>query len=150
MKQETVSGSGITWAICKSAPCSRQITTPASHHSVFYRPDALPTAQPTASKHWRQLLHYRVHNIKFSNRTNRHTKSFFFFARPSSSKSWLWSCSLSIWEGNLTTHWINCSANAVTIWICSSAFNLHTDKPQTDILIHMITITTTSVVYYVN
>jgi len=28
-----------------------QITTPASHHSVFYRPDALPAAQPTASKH---------------------------------------------------------------------------------------------------
>ena len=28
-------------------------TTPASHHSVFYRPDALPAAKPTASKHWR-------------------------------------------------------------------------------------------------
>jgi len=25
-------------------------TTPASHHSVFHRPDALPAAQPTASK----------------------------------------------------------------------------------------------------
>ena len=34
-KQETVSGSGISWAICKSASCSRQITTPAPHHSVF-------------------------------------------------------------------------------------------------------------------
>ena len=53
LKQETVSGSGIRWAICKSAPCSRQITTPAPHHSVFCRPDALPAAQPTASKHWR-------------------------------------------------------------------------------------------------
>ena len=42
MKQETVSGSGISWAMCKSAPRSRQITTPAPHHSVFYRPDALP------------------------------------------------------------------------------------------------------------
>ena len=29
-------GSGISWAICKSAPCSRQITTPAPHR--FYRP----------------------------------------------------------------------------------------------------------------
>ena len=28
-----------------------QTTTPTSHHSVFYRPDALPDAQPTASKH---------------------------------------------------------------------------------------------------
>jgi len=26
-------------------------TTPASHHSVFYRPDALPAAQPTVSEH---------------------------------------------------------------------------------------------------
>jgi len=39
------------WAICKSAPHSRQINTPAPHRSVFYRPDALPAAQPTASKH---------------------------------------------------------------------------------------------------
>jgi len=37
--------------ICKSAPHSIQITTPAPHHSVFYRPDALPATQPTASKH---------------------------------------------------------------------------------------------------
>ena len=51
LKHETVSGSGISWAMCKSAPRSRQITTPAAHHSVFYRPDALPAAQPTASKH---------------------------------------------------------------------------------------------------
>ena len=111
---EAVSGSGISWAICKSAPnlfflrhrcCSsaatsrrhcfshrtlhhsvycvtdfgcntvrcpvtdlfvkchlklhivididsRQATTPAPHHSVFYRPDAFSAAQPTASKHW--------------------------------------------------------------------------------------------------
>ena len=27
--------SGINWSICKSAPLSRQITTPAPHHSVF-------------------------------------------------------------------------------------------------------------------
>jgi len=42
-----VSVSGIRWAICKSAPCSRQITTPAPHHPVFYRLDALPAAQPS-------------------------------------------------------------------------------------------------------
>ena len=37
-------GSGISWTICKqSAPRSKQITTPT--------PDALPDAQPTASKH---------------------------------------------------------------------------------------------------
>ena len=35
LKQETVSGSGISWAIYKSAPRSKQITVPAPHHSVF-------------------------------------------------------------------------------------------------------------------
>jgi len=48
LKQETVSG--ISWAIYKSAPCCRHnhaSTPPLS----FYRPDALPAAQPTASKH---------------------------------------------------------------------------------------------------
>jgi len=37
LKQDTVSGSGISWAICKSASRSRQTTTPAPHHSLFYR-----------------------------------------------------------------------------------------------------------------
>jgi len=58
LKQQTVSGSGISWAMCKSAPRYRQITTSAPHHSVFYRPDALPATQPTASKHWRQKRFY--------------------------------------------------------------------------------------------
>ena len=51
LKQETVSGSRISRAICKSAPRSRQITMPAPHQSVFYRQDAVPAAQPTASKY---------------------------------------------------------------------------------------------------
>ena len=59
LKQETASGSGISWAICKSAPRSGQTTTPAPHHSVFYRPDALPAAQPTASKH-RNDWHWEI------------------------------------------------------------------------------------------
>jgi len=37
LKQETVSGSG------------RQITMPAPHHSLFYRPDALPPNQQRQS-----------------------------------------------------------------------------------------------------
>ena len=56
LKQQTVSGNGISWAICKSAPSSSQITMPAPHHWSFLRLDALPAAQPTASKHWRQYL----------------------------------------------------------------------------------------------
>jgi len=50
--------SGIRWAICNSALRSRQITTPEPHRSVFYRLDALPAAQPTVSKHWRQLINF--------------------------------------------------------------------------------------------
>jgi len=53
LEQQTVSGSGISLTMCKSAPCPRQITTPASQHSVFYRPDAVPATQPTVSQHWR-------------------------------------------------------------------------------------------------
>ena len=48
LKQETVSGSGISWAICKSAPRYRQITTPASHHSVFLQAGC-PSCRPTNS-----------------------------------------------------------------------------------------------------
>ena len=63
LKQETASGSGIIWAICKSAPRSRQITMPAPHRSVCYRPDALPATQPTASKHWRHKTFNRLNNF---------------------------------------------------------------------------------------
>ena len=48
LKQETVSGSGISWAICKSAPRSRQITTPAPHHSFFT--DRMPFLPPNQQR----------------------------------------------------------------------------------------------------
>ena len=35
LEQETVSSSGISWAICKSAPRPRQTTTPAPHYWSF-------------------------------------------------------------------------------------------------------------------
>ena len=55
--QETVSGSGISWAICKSAHHSTDNhASPPPHHSVFYRPNALPAAQITSSKHWRPAV----------------------------------------------------------------------------------------------
>ena len=50
LKQETVSVIGISWAICKSAPCSRQTTTSEPHHSVFYRPDAMPFLLPNQQR----------------------------------------------------------------------------------------------------
>ena len=51
LEQEIVSGSGISWAIYKFASHPRQITTPASHQSIFYRTGALPATQKTVSKH---------------------------------------------------------------------------------------------------
>ena len=55
LKHETVSGSGIIWAICKFAPRSRQITTPAPHQSVFYRPDALFSAAQATGENVREI-----------------------------------------------------------------------------------------------
>jgi len=57
LKQGTVSGSGISWAVCKSASRFRQITTPTPHHSVFLQAGC-PSCRP-ASKHWRQ---HKLHN----------------------------------------------------------------------------------------
>ena len=48
LKQETVSGSGVSWAVCKSAPSSRQTTMPAPHHSVFLQAGC-PSCRPTNS-----------------------------------------------------------------------------------------------------
>jgi len=45
------SGSVISCAICKSTPCPRHITTPASHHSVFLQagcPSCRPSWKTTA------------------------------------------------------------------------------------------------------
>ena len=41
-------GSGISWAICKSAPRSRQITMPTPHRSVFLQAGC-PSCRPTNS-----------------------------------------------------------------------------------------------------
>jgi len=48
LKQETVSSSGISWAICKSASHSRQITMPVPHHSSFLQAGC-PSCRPTNS-----------------------------------------------------------------------------------------------------
>jgi len=63
LKQETVSGSGVSWACTNSAPSSRQITMPAPCHLVFYRLDALPATQPTASKHWMPHIHIYIYSL---------------------------------------------------------------------------------------
>ena len=56
LTRESVSGSGISWAICKSAPRSRQITTPAPHHSVFWQAGC-PSCRPTNSVKALKAIH---------------------------------------------------------------------------------------------
>ena len=58
LKHETVSGSGISWAICKSAPRSRQITMPAPHHSIFtgWMPFLSPSQQRQSTEGTVMLL----------------------------------------------------------------------------------------------
>ena len=48
LKQETVGGSGISWAICKCAPRPRQIPTPAPQHSIFLQAGC-SSCHPTSS-----------------------------------------------------------------------------------------------------
>jgi len=41
----------------------RDTTMPASHHSVFYRPDALLATHPAVSKHWRHCNQWRLETL---------------------------------------------------------------------------------------
>ena len=69
MEQETVSGSGISWAICKSAPRSRQITMPVPHHSVFLQagcPSCRPTNSVKALKALGKLVPENKTNLDFT------------------------------------------------------------------------------------
>jgi len=47
LEQETVNNSEISWTICKSAPCSSQITMPGPHHSFLQA--VCPSCHPTNS-----------------------------------------------------------------------------------------------------
>jgi len=75
LKQEIVSGSGISWAIFKSTPRSRQITMPAPHHSVFLQagcPFCRPTNQPHQSTegrgwcNWSLLITHSIYDTTVS------------------------------------------------------------------------------------
>ena len=62
LKQETVSGIGIRWAICKSASRSRQITMPVPHHSSFFtgRMPFLPPNQQRQSTKGTEIKHLNL------------------------------------------------------------------------------------------
>ena len=59
----TVSGSSISWAICKSAPCSRQITTPALHHSVFT--GRMPFLPPNQQRQSTEAMNHTHHSYSY-------------------------------------------------------------------------------------
>jgi len=52
---------GISWAVCKSAPRSRQITMPATHHSVFT--GRMPFLPPNQQRQSRELQYTVIHYI---------------------------------------------------------------------------------------
>ena len=62
LKQETVSGSGISWAVCKSAPCSRHITTPAPPPLSFLQAGC-PSCRPTNSIKALKPQHTQTQNV---------------------------------------------------------------------------------------
>ena len=76
-QQETVSGSGISWAKCKSAPRSRQITTPAPHYSFFFTDwmhFLLPNQQRQSTEGkflWNKHTHAHTHVLPFWYRLTR-------------------------------------------------------------------------------
>ena len=84
LKQETVSSSGISWAICKSAPRSRQITMPAPHHSV--------------SKHWR---HWMGPDKWYSFKAGYSLKRYLL------SEVWLYSTNSTYWAWLHTAHFVS-------------------------------------------
>ena len=68
LKQETVSGSGISWAVCKSAPRSRQIATPVPHHSEGN------TQKHTENKQNEQICLTHTHTHPFNSHFSRTTR----------------------------------------------------------------------------
>jgi len=70
LKQETVSGSGISWAICKYARRSRRITTPAP--TTQFLQTGCPSCRPTNS----------VKALKAKFKTRKQTDHLAIFAVP--------------------------------------------------------------------
>jgi len=65
LKQETMSGSGISWAICKSAPRFRQITMPAPTTQFFTgrMPFLMPNQQQQSTEGM-LIVHVNCQRIK--------------------------------------------------------------------------------------
>ena len=57
---------GENWSY-KSCKVSVISSPPTNQHPAFYRPDALPVAQPTVSKHWRENITF--HGLAYAKLT---------------------------------------------------------------------------------
>jgi len=55
-------GGGDNWSTGAIRSCKAPVKSspPRNQHPVFYRPDALPVAQPTVSKHWRENITFHL------------------------------------------------------------------------------------------
>jgi len=91
LKQETVYGSGIRWAMCKAAPYSRQTTTPAPPPLLCVFTGRMPFLSPNQQcQSTEGILTYFSSNASRAILTNGHTghvpraPGFFFFLRAPS------------------------------------------------------------------
>jgi len=48
-------GGGDNWSY-KTCKAPIKSSPPTNQHAAFFRPDVLPVAQPTMSKHWRERI----------------------------------------------------------------------------------------------
>ena len=106
LKQETVSGSGISWAICKSATRSRQITTPALHYSSFLQarcPSCCPTNSVKALKAYCMTVLSK--SGKYRVVITVHLKVITIFTLPRQGSGVLWWPCLCVWVCLRTYLW---------------------------------------------
>ena len=67
-----MSGSGISWAVCKSAPRSRQITTIVPHHSVFT--GQMPILPPNQQRQSTEGTNSSDNMVRMKGKQQEHTQ----------------------------------------------------------------------------
>jgi len=122
LKQEIVSGSGISWAICKSARRSRQITTPAPHHSVFFT-NRMPFLQPnqqrqsTEGKNGRKYVHNKWSKGQFVLLTKKRFWTLFgaVWRSPGAISPPQFLCDVSLWSGTYIQRLVQIRSDLVLV-----------------------------------
>ena len=97
-----MSGSGNSWAVCKSAPRSRQITTPAPHHSVLLQAGC-PSCCPTNSvKALKAIQRHNYTNSFHTRHQYRLSRGFMFHSTQNRSAETFPRANLIAWYGKKT------------------------------------------------